>query len=168
MATTRSFNSMLNEYLPYELLREETIKRNYLLTQIGKDDSWRGGNLVVPFKGGHASSFRYGALTASNNVSEDQFVRGNVANYKEIWGTMKFNARDLAEHNGGMGSAVSGQVSEQSFVRILPDTLDDFLEQFGFAMMLDVHSIASRVPRLFEDQLPDLNLLQQQLHLLLQ
>ena len=129
MATTRSFNSMLNEYLPFELLREETIKRNYVLQNIQKDDQWRGGSLIVPFKGGHASSFRYGALSASNNVSEDQYVRGSVANYKELWGSMKFNARDLAEHNGGMGSSISGQVSEQSFLRILPDTLDDFMDR---------------------------------------
>ncbi len=36
-------------------------------------------------------------------------------------------------------------------------TLDHLLEHFGFAMLLDVHSIASRVPRLFDGQLPDFN-----------
>ncbi|MEJ4043268.1 N-formylglutamate deformylase [Erwinia sp. SLM-02] len=30
--------------------------------------------------------------------------------------------------------------------------------QFGYALLFDAHSIASRVPRLFEGQLPDLNL----------
>lgn len=31
-------------------------------------------------------------------------------------------------------------------------------DQFGFAVLLEAHSIASRVPRLFEGQLPDFNL----------
>jgi hypothetical protein len=126
MATTRSMNDMLNEYLPFDLLQEETIKRNFVLQQVQKDNNWKGGNLVVPFKGGHASSFAYSELVASSNISEDKFVRGNVANYKELWGTMKFNARDLAEHGSLQGQA-AGVVSEQSFLRILPDTLDDFL-----------------------------------------
>jgi hypothetical protein len=38
MATLRSFDSMLNEYLPYDLLREELVKRDYLLTKIEKDN----------------------------------------------------------------------------------------------------------------------------------
>lgn len=127
MATTRSFDSMLNEYLPFELLKEEAIKRDYLLSNIEKDNNWKGGNLVVPFRGGAASSFKYGSLTAANDIAEDTYVRGNVANYKEIWGTMKFNARDLAEHSSVDGQS-SGMVSEQSFLRILPDTLDDFMD----------------------------------------
>ena len=31
MATTRSFQDMLNEYLNYDLLNEEDMKRDYLL-----------------------------------------------------------------------------------------------------------------------------------------
>jgi hypothetical protein len=115
---------MLNEHLPYELLREELIKRNYVLNQCKKDETWRSGNLVVPFQGGYASSFRYGQLTNENNISEDKFVRGNVSQIKELWGTMKFNARDLEEHNG-MGNGVS----EQSFLKILPDTLEQFMQR---------------------------------------
>ena len=126
MSTTRTFDSMLNEFLPFQLLTDEGIKRDYLLTNIEKDQSWAGGNLVVPFRGGGASSFSYGSLTAANDIAEDTYVRGNVANYKEIWGTMKFNARDLTEHDSGAGA---GQVSEQSFLQILPDTLDDFMDR---------------------------------------
>ncbi len=36
--------------------------------------------------------------------------------------------------------------------------LDDIRRQHGFALLLDLHSIASRVPRLFQGRLPDLNL----------
>lgn len=35
--------------------------------------------------------------------------------------------------------------------------LDETIRRHGFALLLDAHSIASRVPRLFEGQLPDLN-----------
>lgn len=37
-------------------------------------------------------------------------------------------------------------------------TLSDIKSQFGYAILYDAHSIASRVPRLFDGQLPDLNL----------
>lgn len=128
MATNRSFNSMLNEYLHYDLLKEEAIKRDYLLTNVEKDQNWKGGTLVVPFRGGRASSFSYGSLTAATDVAEDTYVRGNISNYKEIWGTMKFNARDLSEH-GSLAGQASGVVNEQSFLKILPDTLDDFMQR---------------------------------------
>ncbi len=36
--------------------------------------------------------------------------------------------------------------------------LDKTRQRHGFAVLLDLHSIASRVPRLFEGRLPDLNL----------
>lgn len=36
--------------------------------------------------------------------------------------------------------------------------LERIRRQFGYALLFDAHSIASRVPRLFEGQLPDLNL----------
>ena len=42
--------------------------------------------------------------------------------------------------------------------RQIQTTLEGFKKEFDFALMLDVHSIASRVPRLFEGQLPDLNI----------
>ncbi len=127
MATTRSFSDMLNEYLPFDLLRGELIKRDYVMQNIQKDNDWKGGNLVVPFKGGHASSYKYGGLTAQADIAEDTFVRGNIPNYKEIWGTMKFNARDLTEH-GSLAGQAAGLVSEQSFLRNLPDTIDDFMD----------------------------------------
>ena len=34
MATTRTFQSVLNEYLPNELLAEEIIKRDYVLKTV--------------------------------------------------------------------------------------------------------------------------------------
>ena len=119
MGTTRTFNDMLNEYLPNELLKEEFVKRDYLLSKIEKDDSWLGGNLVVPFKAAGASSVAFGSLTASSDIAEDKYVRGGVSGHKEVWGSMVFNHRDLMEHD---------QISEQNFLKILPGTIEDFMD----------------------------------------
>lgn len=120
MATTRTFADMLNEYLPNKLLKEEMIKRTWLLNNCEVDEKWKGGTLIVPFKGAAASSLSYGSLTASNDVSEDDYVRGQVSTQKELWGTMLFNHRDLMEHD---------KVSEQNFLRILPDSVDEFMDR---------------------------------------
>lgn len=119
MSTTRSFQDMLNEYLPNKLLKEEMIKRDYILTTIEKDDSWKGGKIIVPFKAAGASSIKMGGLTAANDVSEDLYVRGSIDDYKEMWGTMIFNQRDLMDH--------SGRIVEDSFLKILPNQIDDFM-----------------------------------------
>lgn len=120
MSTTRTFQDMLNEYLPNKLLKEEMIKRDYILSNIEKDDKWKGGKTPVPFKAAGSSSIRMGGLTASNDVSQDKFIRGNLEDYKECWGTMIFNHRDLMDH--------SGKVVEDSFLKILPDTIEDFMD----------------------------------------
>lgn len=119
MSTARTFQTMLNEYLPNELLKEELIKRDYLLTNVEKDDSWKGGNLVVPFKAAGASSVAAGGLTGSTDISQDVYVRGGVSAPKEVWGSMIFNQRDLYEHD---------MVSEQNFLKILPTAVDDFID----------------------------------------
>lgn len=119
MATTRSFSTMLNEYLPNELLKEELIKRDFVLSTVDKDENWKGGNLVVPFKAAGASSVAFGSLSASNDIAEDKYVRGGIATQPEVWGSMIFNHRDLMEHD---------KISEQNLLKILPDTVDDFLD----------------------------------------
>lgn len=119
MGTTRTFQDMLNEYLPNELLKEEFVRRDYLLSKIEKDDSWLGGNLVVPFKAAGASSVAFGSLTGSTDIAEDKYVRGGVSGHKEVWGSLIFNHRDLMEHE---------QISEQNFLKILPGTIEDFMD----------------------------------------
>lgn len=138
MATDRSFSSMLNEYLPYELLRAEMIKKVWLFNKCKKDDTWLGGNLVVPFQGAGASSVSWGSLTAEADIAEDQYVRGNVSAYKEMWGTMKFKSTDLKQH---------GKLSDQNFLKLLPDTLDRFVdlmkERASLVMMNGYASLAN-------------------------
>jgi hypothetical protein len=111
---------MLNEYLPNKLLKEELLKRDYILSNIEKDDKWKGGKLIVPFKAAGASSVKMGGLTGASDISEDKYVRGSIDDYKEMWGSMIFNHRDLMDH--------SGKIVEDSFLKILPDTIEDFME----------------------------------------
>lgn len=119
MSTTRSFQTMLNEFLPNELLKEELVKRDYVLQNVDKDETWKGGNLVVPFKAAGASSFSSGGLSASTDIAEDKYVRGGISTQPEFWGSMIFNHRDLMEHD---------KISEQNLLKILPDAVDDFIE----------------------------------------
>lgn len=118
MATTRTFSAMLNDYLPNELLKEELLKRDWILNTVDKDNSWLGGPLVVPFKASGASSVAFGSLTDSADIAEDSYVRGEVTTQPEVWGSMVFNEKDLVQH---------GKISEQNFLKLLPDTVEDFV-----------------------------------------
>ena len=120
MATTRTFQDMLNEYLPNKLFKEELLKRDWLFSNVEKDDKWKGGKLIVPFKAAGATSVKMGGLTGATDIAEDQYVRGSIDDYKEMWGSMIFNHRDLMDH--------SGKIVEDSFLKILPDAVDDFME----------------------------------------
>lgn len=119
MSTTRSFSAMLNEFLPNSLLLEEHIKRNWIIQNVERDDSWKGGPLIVPFRGARASSVAFGSLTDSTDIAEEVYVRGELSGYPEVWGSMVFNHRDLIEHD---------KISEQNFLKVLPDTVDDFMD----------------------------------------
>lgn len=81
---------------------------------------WKGGKLIVPFKAAGASSVKMGGLTGATDISEDKYVRGSIDDYKEMWGSMIFNHRDLMDH--------SGKIVEDSFLKILPDTVEDFMD----------------------------------------
>lgn len=139
MATTRTFQNMLNEYLPNSLLKEELIKRDWLLQNVEHDSDWKGGNLVVPFVGTQASSIKMGGLTAASDISKHSYVRGNVANYKEAWGSLRFEDTDLVQHDG--------KVNEKSFLKILPGQIEDFM-QFAkeqMSKMLMTGNVAAKV-----------------------
>lgn len=119
MGTRRNFQDMLNEYLPNSLLREELIKRDYMLTKMARDNRWKGGNLIVPFKGASASSVRFGGLTASSDISRGKYVRGNIPGYREVWGSLIFDQGDIIDHDG--------RIKEDTFLDLLTDELEDFM-----------------------------------------
>lgn len=125
MNTNRDFQSMLNEYLPIELLKEEMMKRVYIFDKAEMDDGWKGGNLVVPFEGQHASSIEYGQLADQTDISKYKYVRGGISTQPESWATMIFQHRDLQEHDG--------KIPESTFLKILPNQIDDMLGYFKTA-----------------------------------
>lgn len=129
MGTLRSFQAMLNEYMPNKLLKEEVVKRDYILSNTEIDDSWKGGKLIVPFKASGASSIRMGKLTAANDISEDLYVRGSIDDYTEAWGSMVFNHRDLMEQ---------GKVSEENFLKLLPNTIEDFMDYMKMVVSIQL------------------------------
>lgn len=122
MSTERNFNNMLNEYLTDDLLSEELIKRDYFLQKIAKDEDWKGGDVIVPFRGAQASSIKFGGLTASNDIAQSKTVRGKIQGYREVWGSLILNETDLVQHDG--------KIPESTFLRILPDEIDDFMDNF--------------------------------------
>jgi hypothetical protein len=127
-ATNADFNTMLKKYMPYNLLFEEVMKRDYFLGKVDKDQTWKGGEMQIPFMGAHASSISYGELTAEAEINEDKPVLGTVGDYKEIWGAMVFNDHDLARHDN----------MEQSFLKILPDRLEAFVERMKEAVSINL------------------------------
>lgn len=129
MGTTRNFNDMLNEYLAIDLMQAELLKRDWLLGKVNKDDGWKGGTLPVPFEGNRATSLKFGGLTDSADVSEYDYVRGQITSQPEIWTTLKFNFRDLQEHDG--------KINEKSFLKILPGQVDRMMDYFK--QMVSIH-----------------------------
>jgi hypothetical protein len=111
---------MLNEYVPNELLKEELIMRDYILQNVQKDNNWKGGRAIVPFKGAGASSVSFGSLTPTGDIVQSKYVRGAIDDYRECWGSLIFNQRDLQEHDG--------RIPESTFLRLLPDELEDFMD----------------------------------------
>lgn len=120
MSTTRTFQDMLNDHLNYDLLKEEIIKRVLVLNKCELDNDWKGGTLPVPFKAANASSISFGSLTASTDIAENKYVRGEITTIPELWGSMIFNHRDFIEQDG--------KVNEKSFLKLLPEVVEDFMD----------------------------------------
>lgn len=130
MSTSRDFQSMLNEYLSIDLMKEELVKRDYLLQKVDRDDSWKSGTIPVPFEGQHASSVSFGSLAADTNISKYKYVRGQLTSYRELWGSLRFEHRDLMEHDG--------KIREASFLKILPGQIDDYVTYMKMAIAVNM------------------------------
>lgn len=129
MATNRDFQAMLNQYLPLDLLKQEFIKRDYLMQKVDHDESWKGGDLIVPFQGQHASSIEFGQLAAQNDIAKYKYIRGSITTQPETWGSLLFNHRDLMEHDG--------RIPESTFLKILPDQIESMM--MYFKMVVSTH-----------------------------
>lgn len=130
MNTTREFQDMLNEYLPNKLLKEELIPRDYILSNCQKDNSWKGGKVIVPFKGTGASSIRMGQLTGNSDIAQSKYVRGSLDNYVEAWGSLIFEHTDLVQHDG--------KIPETTFLTILEDNMEDFMDYMKMVVSIQL------------------------------
>jgi hypothetical protein len=130
VSTSRDFSSMLNEYLTIDLMKEELIKRDYVFQKVDRDDGWKSGTIPVPFEGQHASSMSFGSLSADTNISKYKYVRGQLTTYRELWGSLRFEHRDLMEHDG--------KINEKSFLKILPGQVDDFVANFKMTAAINM------------------------------
>ena len=116
-ATTAEFNRLLKKYSPYSLMAEEAKKRDYFLSKVNIKDGWKGGQMDIPFKAAKASSRRFGKLVKADEINKAKYGIGAITKYKELWGAMVFDDHDLLRHDN----------MEQSFIKILPDQLEDFV-----------------------------------------
>ncbi len=130
MATSRDFQAMLNEYLTVDLLKEEMQKRDYVLQKADIDDGWKGGTIPVPFEGQHASSIEFGQMASESDVAKFKYVRGQITTMHEVWGTMRFEHRDLMEHDG--------KIPEKTFLKILPGQIEDFMQYMKMAVSVNM------------------------------
>jgi len=119
MSTTRSFGDLLNEYLAEDLFMNDLLGRDYLLSNAKKDNSWAGGDYIVPFFGGNASSVSFGGLSAAGDISEYEGVRGKITTQPEMWGAMLFNDKDFVQHQG--------KKRDQAFLTNLKDLVPSFV-----------------------------------------
>lgn len=135
MVTLASFSDMLTDYLHYEMLSEELKLQSWFINQVEKDQNWRGGPLQVPFEGAQASSIAFGGMVAEADITEFDYVRGEVSGYKEVWGSMIWNAKDLIEHVPA-SAREKGYINKQSFLKNIHGQLKTFITSMKEAVSL--------------------------------
>lgn len=116
--TRSDLNAMLKKFNPYNLLKDEMIKRTYFVNKVSTNSKYMGGVMDIAFKAAKGSSYRMGKLVAANDITQSKYVKGHVEGYKEIWGALKFYDHDLVRHT----------TLEQSYVAKLLDEIPEFIE----------------------------------------
>jgi hypothetical protein len=119
-STNQTFNGLLKRYTPHNLLVEALKRLNYFWNKIPKDENWFGGTYDVPFESGEASALRFGKLTAAADITETATQSGTITNYRELYGSMIFNHKDLDFDD-----------LKGSFLKILPDKLNQFMKRMS-------------------------------------
>jgi len=113
---------MLNEHLAFDLLEEEVKKQSYILDNCTIKKDWVGGTIPVPFKAGKGGTIIMGGLADTSEIAQTSYVRGTLTTQKEAYGSLIVHEKDLM---------LNGKVSEQSFIRILPDQLEDLRDVYS-------------------------------------
>lgn len=124
MATTRSFSNMLNEFVSEKLLFTELTERNWFMKNLEQEKDWLGGSYILPIVAGVGSTVTYGSLASATDIAEETTLRGSIS-YAEVWASMLFRETDLVQH---------GKISEQNFLKILPDQLNRHLDFVSYTI----------------------------------
>lgn len=126
MSTARNFSAMLNEYTPNKLLKDELLKRTWMLDNVERDDSWGGSNIIVPFRANKPSSLSLNKLTAASGVHAANYVRGSITAYNELWHAMKLQFRDIVDHEG--------RIPEETFLKVVSEELEGSMDFYRMGM----------------------------------
>ena len=109
------FGNMLNQVLNLKLgfntfLRDTVIMRK----TTDRDQSWHGGNYMVPFEGGETSNYQSGGgLVKKAGMDRDSYVRGKIDGYKIIHGALQFTDRDLVQHGP------TARIPQDTFLKLM-------------------------------------------------
>jgi hypothetical protein len=125
----QNYTAMINDYLAFDVLEEETKKQSWLLDNCTIKKDWYGGDIIVPFKAGKAGTITMGGLPATDSISRSSYVRGKLVDMKEAYGSLIMYEKDLM---------FNGKINEQNFIKILPDQLDDLKEVFAQSVSIQV------------------------------
>lgn len=115
----QNYSDMLKRHMPTQMLVEEMKERNYFFRKVRKSQDWFGGRYEIPFEGGEASSIKLGSMHDASDIAQTQAILGYEDSYKEIWGAIAFYEKDLDLN----------QDQKSSFLKLLPDKLDQFLRK---------------------------------------
>lgn len=116
-----NYNAMLNEHLAFDLLEEEVKKQSYILDNCTIKKDWVSGTIPVPFKAGKGGTIVMGGLASEAEISRTSYVRGELSTMKEAYGSLIVSEKDIM---------LNGKISEQSFIKILPDQLEDLRDVY--------------------------------------
>lgn len=122
MSTNKAvtFSSMLNEWLVNDLFEQAFKDQSWLWNEASVVKTWQGGKLIVPFQDHYANSVAMGQLSDDADLSSAGYTRGFLDGYKECYGSIVFNSRDLQYDHY--------RISEQSFISLLPQQLQQLMK----------------------------------------
>ena len=122
MSTNKAatFGSMLNEWLVNDLFEQAFQEQSWLWKECTVVKTWNGGTLIVPFQDHYANSVAMGQLSDDADLSSAGYTRGYLSGYKEAYGSIVFNSRDLQYDHY--------KISEQSFISLLPQQLQQLMK----------------------------------------
>lgn len=119
MGTQTSYSDALRALALPKVLKKDFMGMDYFLKNCESVEDWENDSIEVRFKGNTASSVKLGSLTAQAEINKSRVIKGTISTQPEAWGSLIFNEKDLMRH---------GKFSEQNFLKLLPDELDEMLK----------------------------------------